>query len=77
MTELADFVGVALRMVQTEEQLTAGLEKQETLTKEMISSASSIPTGEADLQFSPVGNSIGALPAIRQRDQGTLSPSGG
>jgi two-component sensor histidine kinase len=35
MTELAAFVGVALRMVQTEEQLTAALEKQETLTKEM------------------------------------------
>jgi two-component sensor histidine kinase len=35
MTELAGFVGVALRMIQTEEQLTAALEKQETLTKEM------------------------------------------
>ena len=35
MSELASFVGVALRMVQTEEHLTAALEKQETLTKEM------------------------------------------
>jgi two-component sensor histidine kinase len=35
MTELAGFVGVALRMVQTEKQLTAALEKQETLTREM------------------------------------------
>jgi two-component sensor histidine kinase len=35
MAELASFVGVALRMIQTEEQLTAALEKQETLTKEM------------------------------------------
>jgi two-component sensor histidine kinase len=35
MTELAAFVGVALRMVQTEKQLTVALEKQETLTKEM------------------------------------------
>ena len=35
MTELASFVGVALRMIKTEEQLTAALEKQETLTKEM------------------------------------------
>ena len=35
MTELASFVGVALRMVQTEKHLTTALEKQETLTKEM------------------------------------------
>jgi two-component sensor histidine kinase len=35
MTELASFVGVALRMVQTEEQLTAALGNQETLTREM------------------------------------------
>jgi two-component sensor histidine kinase len=35
MTELAAFVGVALRMIRTEEQLTSALEKQETLTKEM------------------------------------------
>lgn len=35
MTELSSFVGVALRMVQTEEHLTAALEKQETLTNEM------------------------------------------
>ena len=35
MTELAAFVGVALRMVQTEKELTIALEKQETLTKEM------------------------------------------
>ena len=35
MTELASFVGVALRMVQTEECLTAALTKQELLTQEM------------------------------------------
>jgi transcriptional regulator with GAF, ATPase, and Fis domain len=35
MTELAAFVSVALRMVQTEAQLKAALEKQETLAKEM------------------------------------------
>ena len=35
MTELASFAGVALRMIQAEERLTAALAQQETLTKEM------------------------------------------
>lgn len=35
MTELAAFVGVALRMLNTERQLKASLEQQETLTREM------------------------------------------
>lgn len=35
MTELSGFAGVALRMIQTEEKLTAALLLQETLTKEM------------------------------------------
>jgi two-component sensor histidine kinase len=35
MTELASFVGIALRMLQTEQRLKESLEQQETLTKEM------------------------------------------
>jgi two-component sensor histidine kinase len=35
LTELASFAGTALRMIQTEEKLTAALLEQETLTKEM------------------------------------------
>ncbi len=35
MTELAAFVGIALRMLNTEERLKEALELQETLTKEM------------------------------------------
>jgi two-component sensor histidine kinase len=35
MTELAAFAGMALRMIQSEEQLTLALEQQETLTREM------------------------------------------
>lgn len=35
MTELASFVGIALRMLQTEQRLKVALEEQETLTKEM------------------------------------------
>ena len=35
MTELASFTSIALRMVQTENRLTAALEAQEVLTKEM------------------------------------------
>ena len=35
MTELAAFVGVALRMLNTERQLKTALEQQETLTREM------------------------------------------
>jgi two-component sensor histidine kinase len=34
-TELASFVGIALRMLRTEKRLQAALEEQETLTKEM------------------------------------------
>ncbi|MDB5453470.1 MAG: histidine kinase [Caulobacteraceae bacterium] len=35
MTELASFVGIALRMLNTERKLLSALEEQETLTKEM------------------------------------------
>lgn len=35
MSELAAFVGIALRMLNSEKQLTAALEQQETLAKEM------------------------------------------
>jgi two-component sensor histidine kinase len=35
MTELAAFVGIALRMLKTEQRLKSALEEQETLTKEM------------------------------------------
>jgi two-component sensor histidine kinase len=35
MTELASFVGIALRMLKTEQRLKDALEEQETLTKEM------------------------------------------
>jgi two-component sensor histidine kinase len=35
MTELATFVGIAVRMLQSEQRLKHGLEQQETLTKEM------------------------------------------
>jgi two-component sensor histidine kinase len=35
MTELAAFVGIALRMLKTEQRLKESLEQQETLTKEM------------------------------------------
>lgn len=35
MTELASFVGIALRMLNSERQLSAALEQQETLAKEM------------------------------------------
>jgi len=35
MTELAAFLGIALRMLDSERQLQAALEEQETLTKEM------------------------------------------
>jgi two-component sensor histidine kinase len=35
LTELSAFAGAALRMVQSEEKLTAGLHMQETLTREM------------------------------------------
>jgi two-component sensor histidine kinase len=35
MTEIAAFAGAALRMVQAEEKLTAALQQQETLAKEM------------------------------------------
>jgi GAF domain-containing protein len=35
MTELASFVGIALRMLQTEQRLQRSLDTQETLTKEM------------------------------------------
>jgi len=35
MTELASFVGIALRMLNTEQRLKDALEEQETLTKEM------------------------------------------
>lgn len=35
MTELASFVGIALRMLRTEERLARALEEQETLTREM------------------------------------------
>ena len=35
MTELATFVGIAVRMLQSEQQLKDALEQQETLTKEM------------------------------------------
>jgi two-component sensor histidine kinase len=35
MTELATFVGIALRMVRSEQQLTEALDAQETLTREM------------------------------------------
>ncbi len=35
MTELSAFAGIALRMIQTEEQLSLALEQQETLTREM------------------------------------------
>jgi two-component sensor histidine kinase len=35
MSELASFVGIALRMVQTEQKLHRALEQQETLTREM------------------------------------------
>jgi two-component sensor histidine kinase len=35
MTELATFVGIAVRMLQTEQQLQRSLDEQETLTQEM------------------------------------------
>ena len=35
MTELASFVGIALRMVRTEQRLQRALDEQETLTREM------------------------------------------
>jgi two-component sensor histidine kinase len=35
LTELSNFAGMALRMIQTEERLQAALQQQETLTREM------------------------------------------